>query len=141
MNKHEINKLTISEFSFESFSIKKTYLLYNRKPNKELNLSISSKGKIDKQLNCFFLEMQVLIDDSENNFEAEIIIVGVFSFKENINKDILDNYFYLNAPAILFPFIRSYIYTLTSHSGIGTITLPIMNLSSVIDLKENTIEL
>ncbi len=140
MNKQERNKLTISEFSFESFSIKKTNIIYNKAPNDKLSLFINPNGVIDKNLNCFELEMQVLISDSENNFEAEIIIVGIFSFKENINKEVLDSYFYLNAPAILFPFIRTYIHTLTSLSGIGTITLPIMNLSSVIDLKEKTIE-
>jgi len=141
MNKEEINKLTISEFSFESFSVKETHITYKAPLNKELNLSILPKGTIDRKKKRFLLEMKVLITDTDNNFNVEIVIEGIFNFKEEIEKSLLDSYFYLNAPAILFPYIRTYIYTLTSLGGFGSVHLPIMNLSSVIDLKVNTIEI
>lgn len=43
----------------------------------------------------------------------------------------LPHYFAVNAPAILFPYIRAYISLLTSLSGVGTVLLPTLNLSSL----------
>lgn len=47
--------------------------------------------------------------------------------------------FYKNAPAIIFPYVRAYVTSLTVLSGIEAINIPTMNLSSIADdLKNNT---
>ena len=53
----------------------------------------------------------------------------------------MNQYFYTNAPAILFPYIRAYISTLTNLSGYKPINLPTLNLTSLReDLEKNTSE-
>ena len=54
-------------------------------------------------------------------------------YSSNLKSDLLmlPHYFAVNAPAILFPYIRAYISLLTSLSGVGTVLLPTLNLSSL----------
>ena len=53
----------------------------------------------------------------------------------------MNQYFYTNAPAILFPYIRAYISTLTNLSGYKPINLPTLNLTSLREeLEKNTTE-
>ena len=64
---------------------------------------------------------------------------GVFSFKKVKEKENLSSYFYVNAPAIIFPYIRSYIAALTALSGMPSVNLPLMNLGKMVkSLKDNT---
>ena len=43
----------------------------------------------------------------------------------------LGAFFTMNAPAIIFPYIRGYISMLTSLSGCGNVLLPTLNLTSL----------
>ena len=62
-----------------------------------------------------------------------------FYFEKGIEEKQLNNYFYINAPAILFPYIRAYITTLTSLSGLKPIILPTLNLIGLgKDLADHT---
>jgi preprotein translocase subunit SecB len=65
-------------------------------------------------------------------------IIGLFKFTGDFDE--VKNFLYLNAPAILFPYLRAYISTLTTLSGLDTYTLPTMNLSSLKDELEKSIE-
>ena len=68
--------------------------------------------------------------------------VSNFSFDSQIEITQLNKYFYMNAPAILFPYIRAYISTLSVLSGIEPITLPTLNLSGLgKELEKNTVEI
>jgi preprotein translocase subunit SecB len=70
---------------------------------------------------------------------ADFEMVGNFMFSDFEGIDNAKSIFYINAPAILFPYVRAYISTITNLSGNDTITLPTLNLSSLGSiLKENT---
>ena len=72
----------------------------------------------------------------------EIVYEGRTHSAEIKNKEGLDNLnnlFFVNAPALLFPYIRAYISTLTNLSGFDPINLPTLNMSGLgEDLKKNT---
>ena len=62
----------------------------------------------------------------------------------NIDTDVIEdtgykNFIFTNAPAILFPYVRSYITSLTSLSGIKPVQLPILNISNLKDSLEKDI--
>lgn len=61
---------------------------------------------------------------------------------ENVSSfDEIPTYFYRNAIAIIFPYVRAFISTVTLQSNIPPVILPTMNLSSLESpLKENTIK-
>jgi len=83
-------------------------------------------------------KLAVFISDSSEGFKVEIESVGFFKF-ENIEKDNLSSFLYHNAPAILFPYIRAYISSLTTLSGIKPVVLPTLNLSNLKDDLEQSI--
>lgn len=71
----------------------------------------------------------------------EIEAVANYSFDRHIDVESLDKLFYVNAPALLFPYIRAYISTLTNLSGFEPVNLPTLNMTKLgNDLKRNTKE-
>lgn len=77
---------------------------------------------------------------NENEFESskfklETSIVGKFSTTEpHIEK------YFLNAATILFPYVRSHIATITSISGVDSVTLPPVNVVELLKKQSNNAE-
>lgn len=124
----EVNK---SDFKFDNYIIRHSE--HNIKREKldadSLSLEINPKGV--KYNDKFILTLDIIVKDDAGNFDLKIIVDGYFRFRENIPVDQLSKYFIINAPAIIFPYIRGYISMLTSLSGIGNITLPVLNLTKL----------
>ena len=67
--------------------------------------------------------------------QAKYVFKEVSSFEE------IPPFFYNNAIAILFPYVRSFISTVTLQANIQPLLLPTLNLSDLQDiLKKNTTE-
>lgn len=133
-----MNKANNSDFRFEKYIIK--YSLIDIKgeltDNDSLNISITPKGI--KYKDKFILTLDVKISDNKNIVTINIIVDGIFFFKENIPCEQIGQYFTVNAPAIIFPYIRGYISMLTSLSGMGNIVIPTLNLTDLgKELAEN----
>lgn len=65
--------------------------------------------------------------------QAKYAFKGVSSFEE------IPSFFYNNAIAILFPYVRSFVSTITLQANIHPLLLPTLNLSDLQDiLKKNT---
>ena len=81
-----------------------------------------------------------LTEEGENPF-VTIECKATFAF-ENINTfEEIPSYFYRNSIAIIFPYIRAYISTVTLQANIPPVVLPTMNLASLEKpLKENTLQ-
>lgn len=128
-----------SDFKFDKYIIRDSKLSINQDDKlnaDELSLEIIPKGV--KYAEKFILTLNVIIKDDNDKFDLNISIDGYFTFRENISPQEISKYFILNAPAIMFPYIRGYITMLTSLSGIGTITLPLLNLVKLSkELAEN----
>lgn len=131
-----------SPFKLEQFVIKEFSIKREAKEKGKIDIDIAPSGLIDKQNKSFLLTLHVTLKDDTESFDINMTAFGNFDFVDIESLDNLSNYFYVNAPALIFPFIRSYISAITALSGLETIYLPIMNLSSLITrLKENTIEI
>lgn len=129
-----------SSFQFKGYKIIDSHIKQNHDDiAHELKLSFIPKGEIDKTQSIFLLTLETTIEDENNAFSANIKAKATFSFDKDADPEHIDNFFYINAPAILFPYIRAYISTLTTLSGVKPVTLPTLNLSSLgKDLKDNT---
>ena len=105
----------------------------------ELKFKISPSGVISAE-KLFKLILKIEIKDINNNFEVNVNVVGNFEFLNVVKTENLENYFYVNAPAIIYPYVRSYIAALTALSGFETINLPAINIGNLKDeLKANTV--
>lgn len=131
-----------AKFQFKNYKIIKSHFeLKGDNPSTTINLKFDPKGTISKENSCFKLNLSVSIEDENKSFFIEVVIVADFYFDTDISPDNLNQYFFVNAPALLFPYVRAYIATLTTLSGINAINLPTLNLTALGgQLKKNTIE-
>lgn len=133
----EIKKSTA--FKFDNFIVVESHIIQNPIKQGKASITIEPVGVLDPDGKTFKLLLDVNVTDENKSFDVKIKTLGVFEFKEKQMGNKLDNYFLVNAPAIIFPYIRSYISALTSLSGIKTINLPLMNLTSLIDKLKKSI--
>ncbi len=131
-----------SPFRFDSFVITESHFV--REPKEkigELEVKIEPRAVIDKEKRVFTLVLEVHAYEENGRFDAKVTAIGFFDFKNDISKDHLSSYFYTNAPAILFPYIRAHISTLTALSGMEAVNLPAMKMTAVGEkLKEQTFD-
>ncbi len=131
-----------SKFQFKGFTINRSLIeRNNNKSSKKLSLGFTPKGFINKEEATFQLHLGVKIEDENKSFKVEIDAVANYTFNNKTGLENLGNFFYINAPALLFPYVRAYISTLTNLSGFEPINLPTLNMTKLgEDLKNNTIE-
>ncbi len=131
-----------SKFQFKGFSIVRSLIeRKNNKPSKKISLGFNPKGFINKENATFQLHLGIKIEDEGKSFNIEIEAVANYTFEDKTELDNLNKFFYVNAPALLFPYIRAYISTLTNLSGFEPINLPTLNMARLgDDLKANTSE-
>jgi len=131
-----------AKFQFKNYKIIKSHFeIKGDDPSNAIDLKFNPKGVISRENSCFKLQLGVLIEDENHSFLIEVVIVADFYFDNDISPEHLNQYFYINAPALLFPYVRAYISTLTTLSGINAINLPTLNLTALGgQLKDNTSE-
>ena len=131
-----------SKFQFKGFTINRSLIeRNNNKSSKKLSLGFTPKGFINKEEATFQLHLGIKIEDENKSFKVEIDAIANYTFSNKSGLENLGNFFYINAPALLFPYVRAYISTLTNLSGFEPINLPTLNMTKLgEDLKNNTIE-
>jgi preprotein translocase subunit SecB len=130
----------ISKFQFKGYRIKKSFIELDESSNFD-NLKIGFKvsGLINKKENVFLLDLAVNITNEQNDLKIGVDAIGKYEFDDVENIENISSFFYINSSAILFPYIRAYISTLTNLSGNRSVTLPTMNLTKLgEELKSNT---
>lgn len=126
-----------SSFKFIDYIISRS--IFDSKPElkeSDFDIKIEPSGLIRGNEFQLFLKLKVWNEEESSLIMVEAI--GLFQFEGEY--ETIKNYFLLNAPAILFPYVRAYISGLTALSGRDTITIPAMNLSSLKDELEENIE-
>lgn len=112
--------------------------------NLDLNVKFIPKGEFIKNDSIFNLYLTVIISSSKDGVETNFVEVDCFSefiFSEQINLCDIPGFFYPNSIAIIFPYIRAFISTLSLQANMNPIILPTMNLTSLQEeLKNNTTE-
>jgi preprotein translocase subunit SecB len=132
---------TISRFKFSDCKIKKSVIEFNDIDgvSPKLSIDIGVEGEDDRKNNRFVLTMHVNVWDEERNMSIQVIAIGLFEFDPDCSEKELGTYFNTNAPALIFPYVRAYITSLTALSGTAPVVLPTLNLAYLGEkLKENT---
>ena len=125
-----------AELNFVNFVVPK-FLFEKTQPNEGENVfEIMPQAVINRKEKQFHINIDLEIQDIKNQFDLKMICVGIFEYNVE-DEGLLLNFLSLNGPAIIFPYIRSFISSFTALSGFDTITLPTLNLSAY---KESIIE-
>lgn len=134
-------------FSFRSYQIPQ--FSFNELPSNAtseiLRFDFSPSGKFKKDSSEFelSLKLRVFVVQNEQEFTTvELFFKSYFIFKDVTNLSEIPPYFYINSTAIIFPYIRAFISTLSLQANyFEVIVLNLLNLSGLEKpLRENTTE-
>ena len=128
----QLEKIIVNEASFKLTEYSGQLVLPNPK-------FLIGKSEYDKQNHLVSIGFMVKIEGDQFNYTCTIEIVGLFSVDENkfdISK--IDDWGDKNAPFILLPYLRQYLFNLTiMFSGEG-FTLPLVEVpTSGTPISEN----
>ena len=133
--------MEMAQFKLDSFIFNQAELDFSKRKSGELALMFTPMGKFSLSSKNYELNLLFMAKDSDGDNVISVNCLAFFSF-QNVTalKDIPD-FFYANCIAILFPYIRAFVSTLTLQANIPPIVLPTLNLSQLRSvLKENTQE-
>lgn len=120
-----------AQFRFIDFKVMKSIYQIDAQKFKQggkLDVSFKFPTELDyTHDNLISFPMEVLIENEEKTLRIQVGILGVFESDVDITKE--KSFIEVNAPAIIFPYIRAYVSNLTSMSGIQPILLPTYNMT------------
>jgi preprotein translocase subunit SecB len=124
------NKIRFVKFFVESLDYNcKNIELNDINEELEIELKITSSFS-DDDLKSYLIKIDVGLSSKDSIFKLNCKAVGFFETIEEITEEFKSSSFVkINSPAILFPFIRSYINTITTNSGISPVILPSINFA------------
>lgn len=130
-------------FSFKSFKV--PYFTFNERNHAgaKIKMGFSPSGRYITKTGEFELTLKFVTHDEDNDDKVifGLTAISTFKFKTSILYTEIPNFFYQNAIAIMFPYVRAFISTLTLQSNTKLLQLDLMNLSNLEKpLIENTIE-
>lgn len=130
-------------FKLDSYVFDKVNLdLSGLKPKSTFDIDFTPSGVFDSRGKSFKLTFVFTAKDDENKMEVVMVrCVALFSFRDISNFDEVPDYFYVNSIAILFPYVRAFVSTLTLQANVAPMVLPTLNLTDLKDvLKKNTVQ-
>lgn len=120
-----------TKFRFKNYII--TYTNININPykdvSKSIKLNIQRLEEHELGNNTYCIRLSVRIHNENNSLSLLTEFLGNFEYDPELTDEEKNIYFKHNAPAILMPYIRAYVSSITSLSGIPTIILPTYNFS------------
>ena len=117
--------------SFDGIILKE--LIFSRKEGfsdrPELNLNLESRLSFSKKKDKLNYELSCEVKDSKEYFYIKCVMLGFFSVIKGEENMGLKEYSNLNAPAVIFPYIRETIASTTTRAGIPSVIIPPTNLN------------
>lgn len=101
-------------------------VVINQGEKTETNIEVKSDTKDEKKIATELIVNLVSKFKEKVQFEANVVMVGLFE-AENVKKEEIDSFSRINAPAIIFPFMREHIISLTTKAGLRPVSLPLIN--------------
>lgn len=130
-----------SPFSFNNFHVAEFSIKRNPNEVGTAGFDFEPKGFINEKDGTYMLEIAFSVTDSNDAYQITANCLAFFNFDKSVSSvDEISNFFYGNAPAIAFPYIRSFVASVTALSGLEAIHLPLLHFPAIIGtrLKENT---
>lgn len=127
-------------FRLDSYNFPKASIDFNVPRNATLNIAFAPSGIYYESTGIFELTFETTVTCEETKFEViKVRCWARFIFQEPIKTDEIPDYFYPNSLAILFPYIRAFVSTISLQANVNPIMLPTINLLPITEtLKNNT---
>lgn len=133
MNKNQqpgiaFDAILLAKMNFE----RKPYL----KEDLEIEVNFTAKRSNDGKKGSVEIKTDLQLKKEDETFvKLTLVHVGVFSVTNTPNMP-LEQFLEFNAPALIFPYIRKEISSITCSAGLAPVVLPPMNIIAMIKQSE-----
>lgn len=127
-------------FKLDSYHFTKAELDFNIPNEAELNITFNPKGVFYTKEFRYELEFDVIVKCKETGTNViTVSCLSSFTFNGSISIDEIPDYFYPNSIAIIFPYIRAFVSTISLQANVQPVLLPTINLMGLTEeLKGKT---
>lgn len=136
-----MNEPSKAAFGFDNFRIVNFALNELTPDNDELSINIVPSGIYFEKEGVFEVTIDFTAFET-NTFDTpavKAILKAKFTFENPIYYADIPSFFYLNSIAIVFPYLRAFISSLTLQANIKPLILPVLNLTGLDKpLRDNT---
>lgn len=116
-------------FKLDHYHFTKAFLDFNIPDKAELNISFSPKGVFHVKEARYELYFDVKVECNETQMDVvKVSCEASFSFAGKITVSEIPEYFYPNSLAIIFPYIRAFVSTMSLQANVRPVVLPTVNL-------------
>ncbi|MGB3091245.1 MAG: hypothetical protein WBB20_14850 [Chitinophagaceae bacterium] len=131
----KLERFTITKFSFEEPEAKFSIVDVNFNPTGIYN---PKEGEFKLTIG-FSATASTEGEQKEYRDIIKGVLESYFQFEKNTSFKDIPDFFNANSIAIVYPFIRAFVSTITLQAGLRLLVLPILNLNSLsATLKEQT---
>jgi preprotein translocase subunit SecB len=125
------NAIRLIKVQFPKFNITSSDFMNDDNLTEELDMKIGYSIMFSEtNINRFFIKFKVKLLNKEGNFDARFTMIALFEAENDIDEAFKNSLLVkINAPAIAFPFLRSFIMTMSVNAGFKPIIIPSINLT------------
>lgn len=128
-------------FKLDSYHFTKASLDFGIPHEAELNISFTPKGRFFAKEARYELDFDVTVECKETGTDViNVSCEAFFTFDDNISKNDIPDYFYPNSLAIIFPYVRAFVSTISLQANVQPVVLPTINLMGLTDSLKNKTE-
>lgn len=127
-------------FRLDNYKFTKATLNFDIPKDAEFVIDFKPSGKFKEEEGTYALSFDTIVNCKETDtIIVEVSCIAQFSFKDKIKFEEIPDFFYPNSLAILFPYIRAFVSTLSLQANSSPIILPTVNLMGLTEeLRDNT---
>lgn len=130
-------------FQLEKYLFSKVNITLENKTNQEMLVEFNPSGVYNQEQSQYDLKFTFKAFFEEKGIENPYVLIeciGFFKFEDVQNIEDIPPFFYRNAIAILFPYLRAFVSMVSLQANVAPVVLPTLNLSDLEQpLKDNTI--
>ncbi len=125
-NSIRLTKIQVSEINMKSS------VDFEKSLTDEVNMELKYSIKFPEgESNNFIIEFNATMTNQDKSFQLETVLLALFKTQNLIDEEFVNSPFVqLNAPAIAFPFLRSFISTISVNAGYNSIIIPSINFAN-----------
>ena len=121
------NNILIKNIVLVESKFHRTNLQLAIEQNDEVNLNIKIENEDEKEFYVYvLLEYKLKNKSNEEIANSNIIMKGIFELT-NQKPGYFNEFICINAPAIIYPYLREHLSSLTNKAGLPTVNLPPFN--------------
>ena len=127
-------------FRLVNYKFTKATLNFDIPKDAEFVIDFKPSGKLKEIKGTYDLSFDTIVKCEETDtIIVEVSCIAPFSFMDRIKFEEIPDFFYPNSLAILFPYIRAFVSTLSLQANSSPMILPTVNLMGLTEkLRDNT---